>query len=454
MDAKDFLIQQLGQLAKEQGLLIKQLQDEIVELKAEVQLLKRPKNSNTSSIPPSKDENRKTRGLREKTGKKPGGQDGHKGTTLKMSGLPDEVVVHSPGFCQNCSKDISTIPGELRQKRQVVDLPVARPLYTEHQCYNKACTCGHVNKSMFPPQVKAPVQYGPNIESTIAYLSTRQYMPYGRICEHFRDVHGLPISEGSVENLLRRFARKAGLAYQRIRENISCSAVVGADETGAKINGEKAWVHTWQDRHNTLVAVSNSRGNRAINENFPDGFPMATLVSDAWAPQLSTVAKSHQLCTAHLLRELNYFMDQYKDGWSGEAKSIFLEAIKLKKAMTAGQYGGNCHGRDMLEERLDRLLERPPDEKHIKIKPFWKRLIKNRGSLFVFLYDAEVPPDNNGSERAIRNIKVKQKVSCQFKSFIGAEIFVTIRSVIDTVLKRNGNVFECLNLTANLVLPE
>lgn len=189
---------------------------------------------------------------------------------------------------------------------------------------------------MFPQSVRARIQYGPNIESTVAYLSTRQYMPYGRICEYLRDAYNRPISQGSVENVLERFSKKAGIAYQQIRENLSCSTVVGADETGAKVNGKKSWMHTWQDRENTLIAISNSRGSKAVNENFPDGFPLATLVSDAWAAQLKTVAKSHQLCTAHLLRELNHFMEHYNDGWSFEAKSIFTAAIKLKKEMDAG----------------------------------------------------------------------------------------------------------------------
>lgn len=72
MDPKDFIIQQLGQLVKEQGLLIEQLRGEIADLKEEVRMLKKPKNSNTSSIPPSKDENRKTKSLREKRPKSPG----------------------------------------------------------------------------------------------------------------------------------------------------------------------------------------------------------------------------------------------------------------------------------------------------------------------------------------------------------------------------------------------
>ncbi len=118
--------------------------------------------------------------------------------------------------------------------------------------------------------------------------------------------------------------------------------------------------------------------------------------------------------------------------------------------MKADDYHHTCQKRDKLEERLDRLLESSINEKYKKMKPFKKRLIKNRMSIFQFLYHPKVPPDNNASERAIRNIKVKQKVSGQFKSMRGAEIFTIIRSVIDTAIKRKRNVLHCLTLTAQL----
>lgn len=440
-------------MVKEQKLVIKNLQDEIIVLKEEIHMLKRPKDSNTGSVPPSKDENRKTRSLRQKTGKKPGGQPGHGGSTLEMKAVPDEVVAHVPAFCRQCGEDLSGLESTLRKKRQVVDLPVTRPAYTEHRCYAKTCNCGHVTVSEFPDSVRAPVQYGPNIESQVAYLSARQYMPYRRIGEYFRDVCGLPLSEGSVNNLLERFAAKAALAHGRIKENISAAPVVGADETGAKVNGNKFWVHTWQDLYNTFLAISESRGSRAVKENFPAGLLDSILVSDAWAAQLSTPARWHQLCMAHLLRDLNYFIDVCPGQWAYEVKKVFAEAIKLKGRLSPEDYGRPMPERDSLEARLDKLLGSPLDEQHKKVRPFQKRLIKNRGYLFPFLYHEHVPPDNNGSERAIRNVKVKQKISGQFKSKKGGDIFAIVRSVIDTVIKRNGNVFECLNLTANLV-PE
>ncbi len=87
--------------------------------------------------------------------------------------------------------------------------------------------------------------------------------------------------------------------------------------------------------------------------------------------------------------------------------------------------------------------------KHNKLQAFIKRLIKNLGSIFTFLYHPEVPPDNNGSERAIRNAKVKMKISNQFKSFGFASHYAIIRSVIDTTIRNSKNVFYALSYLAN-----
>ncbi len=98
-------------------------------------------------------------------------------------------------------------------------------------------------------------------------------------------------------------------------------------------------------------------------------------------------------------------------------------------------YGQDHPLRNQLSDRLDRLLAHEIDKQPPKIKPFHKRLRKNKDYLFPFLYHIKVPPDNNASERAIRNVKVKQKISGQFFNQDNAMDFAIIRSVIDTALK-------------------
>lgn len=118
--------------------------------------------------------------------------------------------------------------------------------------------------------------------------------------------------------------------------------------------------------------------------------------------------------------------------------------------MSGTDYLGHQPQRVSIEKRLDRLLKYTLPSEHKKLVSFQKRLIKYRNYLPLFLYHPKVPPDNNSSERAIRNIKVKQKVSGQFKSSNGAFIFSVLRSITDTTLKNKQNIIESLNTIANL----
>lgn len=442
-------------LVRNEGLSnqVSQLVRRVEGLEQQVLELKEKKDSTNSSSPPSQDYGKahKNKSLRTKSTRSRGGQDGHKGHTLEITQLPDEVIDYVPEFCCQCGESLETLAAISTECRQVVDIPVVRPTYTEHRAYSKACRCGYVTKSSFPTNVKAPIQYGQGVESMIAYFSVRQYLPYRRMKECFQDLFGLSISEGSLVSVVRRMAHKSLPIYNRIKNNIIHSPVVGSDETGAKVNGKKAWFWTWQDPKNTFITIDQNRGFKHIEQLFPDGLTNSILVSDCWAAQLKTPAAGHQLCMAHLQRDLNYFIGLYDDWWSKKLKKLLLQAQKLKSEI--GDYKKDLPKRTKLERRLEKLLAFDIEKQPPKIKPFQKRLIKNKEHLFPFLYHKLVPADNNASERAIRNVKVKQKISGQFFHQSNAMDFAIIRSVIDTAIKNGANVFNSLKLVATLV-PE
>lgn len=420
----------------------------IVELREEIRVLKAGKNSHNSSIPPSVDLKRVSKSLRESSGKKTGGQMGHTGKTLEFKAIPDSIEEHKPLFCTACGNDLGSAVSVLEETRQVVDIPPVAAIYTEHRIFKKVCNCGVATCGTFPAQVSASIQYGPRIESMIAYMSSRQYIPFARIAEYFKQVHQLTISEGTIANCLNRFYHKALYAHQTIRARIAGSFVVGSDETGCKINGEKYWIWVWQTKQYNYVTVSKTRGKQAIDDTFPEGLPNSILISDAWAAQLATKTKSHQLCMAHLMRDLKYLSETLKDEWSEKVKQVFNEALKLKKTLLSKDYNNENKAIQDIKNRTNQLLA----SEHVLTKQaatFKKRLIKNRESLFKFLEYQNVEPDNNSSERAIRNIKVKQKISNQFKTLKGAQIFVVSRSIIDTAIKNNLNIFDSLSYISN-----
>lgn len=419
----------------------------VKELLSQISRLTIKKNSSNSSIPPSIDLLRKNRSLRTQSGKKPGGQKGHTGTTLTMIETPDEIHKLIPDYCNECGEGLEDIEAQFESKRQVVEIPPIKPLYIEYQSHSKICTCGYKQIGDYPCNVTNHIQYGASVEAMIGYYSVYQYTPFKRLSKLFKHCFNLPISQGSIDNKLKRLAVKALPVYQAIKAQIEMSTQVGGDETGAKINGKKGWIWTWQNEVVTFISASFNRGYETIEKLFPKGFVNAILNSDRWNPQLKTHAKGHQLCTSHLLRDLKYLIELEKSKWAESMKQLLLKAIELKRQYA--QYASDNPLVMEIENMMDVLVAEQLDKS--KTLTFQKSMIKNREYIFTFLYYAEVPPDNNGSERAVRTIKVKQKVSGQFKT--GQDAFCIIRSVIDTCIKNKVDVFETLKRIAQMPIP-
>ncbi len=417
---------------------------EITDWKEALRIARLPSHSANSSRPPSTDlykpKRNKNYSLRPKSRRKPGGQHGHEGATLAFcTDIPDQEIVHAVEFCTACGKDLSAIPGEREHTHQVVDIAIPKRILINHTTITKYCSCGQCNQASFPTGAEGPVNYGNSVRGLVANLSVRQYMPYKRTVEFIEDIFGISMSEGTVTNLLAQFACSAQGHYNRIQQQVLHSPVVGADETGAKVNGTKNWFHTYQTPEYTFIGYHPSRGTKAQKEFYPQGLPNSILVTDCLAMQLSTPAAAHQVCIAHILRELRAFEEAHpEECWPGEIKNLFQKALELSD---------HPHSNKQIravENKFERLIKTDQSNAPGKIPAFWRRMNTHRDKVFTFLHYINVPADNNGSERAIRCIKVKQKVSGQFKTPKGAHRYAIIRSIIDTMIKQNKNVHESL----------
>ncbi len=432
--------------------VVEALKSENEELKSKLADYQTKKNSNNSSKPPSSDFSKlkKTKSLKKSSGKKVGGQPGHKGSSMKMVSNPDFTEGHHPLYCNSCGNDLSDVEAKLFGKRQVVDIPEITRTVTEHHVYQKACSCGCVTKAGYPHGVDAPICYGKNTQALIAYLSVRQYIPFKRLEEILRSVFGLNICQGSIKNILDKTSDKLVPIYETIRKSVLNSPVVGGDETSVNINGENNWVWTFQNNKATFIGIHPRRGYMAIEELMPEGFKNSIIVSDCWASYFKTNAKSHQICTAHILRELQYLTERYKNQtWSGRLTKFIKVALKIHRSKNIDP---NIINR--ITNKLDEFLNEVIGKSFKKIIALQKRLAKYKDYLFLFLNNELVPPDNNGSERAIRNFKVKQKVSGFFKTSKGAENYAILRSVCDTAIKNNQNPLTPFKLAADYSSPE
>lgn len=433
---------------------VSELEKENADLRERLRDFERPeKASHNSSIPSGRESLkaqaiRRTRSLRTPGGRSSGGQTGHKGSTLLMSENPDDLVPHTPEYCCRCGKSLSDIPGRVSETRQSIDIPLpVSAIVTNHTSLEKKCSCGHCNRGTFPSHVKPGVSYGVNLHALVAYLSTVQHIPFKRLVGTLKDIYGIEISQGSVSNILGRMRRQSRAGYEAIRARIEQSSVCGADETGENLNGKLHWMWTFQNELGTYIFQHPSRGKAAIDDHFPKGLPRSILVTDRHRSYFNIETAGHQLCLAHLLRELIYLgeLDRNQQ-WSVQMLELFRRSIHERKTVlpTDIDIGG-------IKKKLGTLMEQDLSALDKKFRALQKSLKIHSDHLFGFLEHIGVPYDNNGSERSVRPLKVKQKVSGMFKSDNGADAFCVLHSIVDTARKNKQDPFFALIAVAENV---
>lgn len=367
------------------------------------------KYSHTSSIPPSHEHlqaqvSRRTRSIRPHGTRESGGQKGHGGSTLLMNETPDVTITHTPDYCNQCGPSLSEVSGQGIETRQSIDIPLpVCPVTINHVSIEKSCSCGHCNRGTFPCLVKPGVSYGVNIHAITAYLSTVQHIPFKRLTETLKDLYGIEISQGTVSNNLKRMRKQSRQGYEAIREAITQSPVVGADETGEHLIGELHWMWTFQNDLATYIFQHPSRGKAAIDDHFQQGLLKSILVTDRHRSCFN-METGHQICLAQLLRELIYLDEFNKDQDSSSSLLELLESIHGPKTSTLDQIDIG-----EIKQRIYILIHQDIDSLEKTFQALQKGLIKHKEHLFVFLEHPEVPYDNNASERSIRPLKIKQK---------------------------------------------
>lgn len=419
---------------------------EIVKLKDRLSKYENPeKNSGNSGTPPSKERMRdeivrRTKTLRKPSDKKPGGQEGHKGYKLSCISNPDEVVDDTPNYCTNCGESLADAERILDYVTQVVSIPELKPVVKEIRHYVMVCkNCGERIRTT-PRRRSNDVIYDASVKSLVVYLSVVQFLPYGRIANFLHDVLGLSPSEGSLVNWVNEAKRKAQPIIDKIKEYIKSSNVVGFDESGCYCNKRLDWAWIAQTVYYTLLFRADSRGSKVLVEQFGDSLDRMTAVTDRHSAYFALHFLNHQVCLAHLLRELQYLSElNTTQKWSEQVANLFREAIHER----------NVNPTDIISkapwlDKLDSFLKLNVSELGKKFDTFKKGLIKCRDYIFNFLEDPVIPSDNNASERGIRKLKIKLKNSCTFRSDLGADAFLELHSVVETAKKHDQTPFNAI----------
>ena len=283
------------------------LSAEVADLRA--RLGQNPRNS---SKPPSSEGLGKPapKSLRNKSGRKPGRPKGQPGATLQMTDHPDEAVTHEPGRCAGCGAGLLGAPVAGTERRQVTDLPeVIRAVVTEHRIISRRCSCGTVTSGAAAESVTAPVQYGPRLSAAAVYLWHGQFLSRGRTCEAIAELFGVPVSPATMAGMVKRIAGKLDGTLEAIRAGLAAAGVAHADETGFRVAGKLAWVHSASSGRYVLITVHPKRGRQAMDAAGVIPAFRGVMVHDAWAPYDTYGHLTHALCNAHALRELQAVID-------------------------------------------------------------------------------------------------------------------------------------------------
>lgn len=419
-------------------------------------------NSKNSSKPPSTDPNRKKQKKTNSAGKKPGGQQGHAGSTLKRIADPDKIKV--------LQVDRALLPpGQYKEvgyeSRQVFDIDISR-VVTEYQAQILEDETGKRFTAPFPPGIKQAAQYGPGLKAHAVYLSQFQLIPYDRVKDYFADQLEIPISTGSLFNFNKEAFNLLTDFEALVKERLTHSPLLHSDETGVNLNGGKAWLHCASNLSWTYLGVHSKRGSEAMNDmgilpNFN-----GILCHDHWKPYYK-YSCSHALCNAHHLRELTRAWEQDGQHWAKLLRELLEE---MNKAV-------NDAGGSLSEDQAKRYRSKyreiltqaeqespPPDEskrqgkrgrlKRTKSRNLLERLRNYEVDVLRFLENDIVPFTNNLGERDIRMTKVQQKVSGCFRSMEGADIFCRIRSYVSSCRKQDISATAALDLLFHGKYPE
>lgn len=433
--------------AKDQEIV--RLNSVIEELKGTIQQLKAQLNRDytNSSIPSSKDENhKKISNNRERTTRKPGGQAGHRGSSLKplpptkppvYLPAPDEIT-HNPAYYKT---------GRII-RRQIIELSVdvsVTEYYTdEYRCRSN----GNRYHAPFPAGAKNAVNYGPNVKAAAFLLNNYCNVSIDKTQEFLRELTDgkLCLSKGMLNGLAKTFSQNTADERRALFSRLQAAPCLYSDATVGRVNGKNDAVIVCATPAEVLYFARDKKGKEGLKDTPVDGYQFS-LIHDHDVTYYN-YGSSHQECLAHVLRYLqNSIENEPKLTWNGKMKALLSCMIHTAK----------CSDRKLTQElkaafseEYDAILElaekeyalHPPSKYYKDGFNLFRRMKKYKESHLLFLSMPEVEYTNNLSERLLRGYKRKQRQAVSFRSKQSQRYLCDALSIIKTAQLRQENILQ------------
>lgn len=428
----------------------KQLKEENTKLLNDVDRLKSQINndSNNSSLPPSSDIKPNKKDIpnnRDKSSRKPGGQVGHKGHSLSKASVEDGI---RNGKYQHVVKDIGNVNNKYISK-YILDIKVTA-VATEYRI--------HANEQgifVVPKELQSDVQYGNELKSISSFLNTHCNLAFNKVTEFVNSIthNVISLTPASVVNFVKALSNNSANELKQIENAILNSTVMNTDNTTSRCDGKNVFVRNHSTKHFTLLKATRGKSKKYIEETSILTKYTGNLVHDH-EPLMYHYGNKHAECNVHVCRYLRGNSQDTNNSWSNNLRNFLLSLNEYKKKLLVkGKTFIPSEKLELYSKRYDEILELGLQQnlktKNTYFKTNEKRLLnrlkKYKSNHLLFLEDFDMPFDNNLSERDLRHIKAKQKVSGGFRSEQGLEAYCNIKSLLITCRKKGLDILNIIN---------
>jgi len=444
LDPRDARIAELEALVASLLARLARLEAENAELRARLGL-----TSQNSSKPPSSDPPSAPRQGKEPTGRKRGGQPGHKLHKRELL-PPTRVVPVLPSRCERCERPLRG-RDPAPQIHQVIELPIVVPDVTSYELHELGCECGARTRATLPEGVPQGA-FGPRLTAATVLCTSRYRMSKRAAQDFVQDLFGIDVAVGSVSKMEQFVSEAVAAPVEEARAAAQEQTVAHQDETGwfeGPHQGRKAraWLWVAVTALVTVFRIARSRGADVTKEMLGEGF-RGFLVVDRWSAYRWVARGMRQLCWAHLIRDFAYFVD--RRGAGGEIGNRLLKFTDVMfqwwHRIRDGTLTRRTFQRRMkrVERAVGRLLRKAAVCGDAKIEGMAKDILKHEPALWTFVYAEGVEPTNNAAERALRTAVIWRKVSFGTDSEKGSRFVERILTVLATLKQQRRNVLAYL----------
>jgi transposase len=348
-----------------------------------------------------------------------------------LAGKPDKVLDTALDVCPHCTHPLAAEDQPGIHAYDHIDLPPIHPIVTRINRHRGICPCCRKRfVAPAPPGMQPGSPFGPGLCALIIHLHITQAISFERLAGIMAEVFGVTISEGAIANILARAEAPLLAAGAPIAEAVRRSAVVGSDETSARVCGKNWW--QWVLVSSTAIChvIAESRAADAVIPGFLAGARPEIWVADRYGGQRHHGA-ARQMCLAHLLRDAAFAIEEGDTGFAPGFRRLLLRSVTIGRRRDMLKDTTLARYRVDLDARLDQLLWAPMPT-HKAARRLFRAMTRDRHDLFRFITRRDVPYTNNASERALRPSVIFRKVTNGFRSKWGASVYGAASTVIAT----------------------